>query len=250
MLGEPPSTPYDLRFPVGSVPVRVHPFFWLLTLLIAPRHEDAMALLVWIGVVFVSILVHELGHAIAMIRYGQRPRIVLYGMGGLAISDGGGWARSKLVGARPAPAWVERVVISAAGPGAGFLLAALVVALVYAAGGIIHWLPPTLSHSFALFADLDNPRLAMLADSLLYVNTFWGVLNLMPIYPLDGGHIAASVLTARDPWRGIEQARWLAILVAGGLSALAFLGWNQVYLGVFFAYLAVSNYLAMQQRPW
>ena len=39
---------------------------------------------IWLAVVTVSILIHELGHAVAIRYYGYRPWITLYGLGGLA----------------------------------------------------------------------------------------------------------------------------------------------------------------------
>ena len=58
----PPPTRYDLRFSIVGIPVSVHPLFWLITLLLAAS-GDLLLIPIWIFVVFVSILVHELGHA-------------------------------------------------------------------------------------------------------------------------------------------------------------------------------------------
>ena len=58
----PPPTQYDLRFAIAGIPVRVHPLFWLITILFG-FSADLIQLLIWVFVVFVSILVHELGHA-------------------------------------------------------------------------------------------------------------------------------------------------------------------------------------------
>ncbi|MFO0817539.1 MAG: site-2 protease family protein [Pirellulales bacterium] len=247
LIGEPAPTAYDLRFRLGSVPVRVHPFFWLFTMLMASHGGEAFALVAWVFVCFVSILIHEFGHALAMIRYGERPRIVLYAMGGLAISDGGGWARSKLVGGGGPRGWLSQVIISAAGPGAGFLLAGVVVIATLLAGGKILWNPPKLLVPIAV---LENPRLMLVATELLWVNLLWGIINLVPVMPLDGGQIARSLLIARDPWRGSQQSIQLSILVAVAVATLAFVVWKQNYLGFLFGYLAVSNYLASQQRLW
>lgn len=247
LIGEPAPTAYDLRFRLGSVPVRVHPFFWLFSMLMASHGGEVFALLAWVFVVFVSILIHEFGHALAMIRYGERPRIVLYAMGGLAISDGGGWARSKLVGGGGPRGWLSQVIISAAGPGAGFLLAAVIATATLLAGGRILWKPPELLVPVAVWA---NPRLTLIATEFLWVNILWGVINLVPVSPLDGGQIARSLLIARDPWRGPQLAAQLSIVVSVAVATLAFVVWKQNYLGFLFGYLAVSNYLSLQQRPW
>jgi stage IV sporulation protein FB len=101
VLAEPERTAYDLRFRFLGFPVRVHPYFWLLTILI---NGDSLLrigpeyLLMWVVVVFVSILIHELGHALAFRRYGADAEIILYAFGGLAVSYqtvSGRWRRSR-----------------------------------------------------------------------------------------------------------------------------------------------------------
>src|SRR5688500_3784168 len=90
-LSEPPRSNGDLHFRVFGFPVRVHPYFWLVTAIMGLGSGDEgtapMELLTWVGVVFVSILVHELGHAFLQRRFGGRPWITLYGLGGLASCD-------------------------------------------------------------------------------------------------------------------------------------------------------------------
>src|SRR5574339_379984 len=138
LFQQPPPTQYDLRFTLAGIPVSVHPLFWLITLLLGST-GDLLLIPIWIVVIFVSILVHELGHALAFRRYGQRSRIVLHFAGGLTIPEpvywGSGYAN---VGLSPN----QQIFISLAGPGAGFLLAALILLLVAGMGGsvITTWL--------------------------------------------------------------------------------------------------------------
>ncbi len=88
ILAEPPPGQGDIHFRIFGIPVRVHPFFWLIAVLLVIRGDPKPAqVLIWVAAMFVSILIHELGHAWLQRRYGGRPRIVLYGMGGLAISE-------------------------------------------------------------------------------------------------------------------------------------------------------------------
>src|SRR2546422_735068 len=89
---EPPAhTRYDLHFSLAGIPVCVHPLFWLMTALFGASAGDLIQLLVWIAVVFVSILIHEMGHALMMRWYGQPSRVVLYLAGGLTIPEPVGW---------------------------------------------------------------------------------------------------------------------------------------------------------------
>src|SRR4051794_41088064 len=86
LLGEPAPTQGDLHFRLFGFPVRVHPFFWLTTVIfgMGGGPADPQRTLVWVGIVFVSILAHELGHATMQRFYGGHPWITLYGLGGLA----------------------------------------------------------------------------------------------------------------------------------------------------------------------
>ena len=94
LLVEPPRNQYDLCFALFGIPVRVHPFFWLVALLLGlggvNHYQDrAQALLIWIVVIFISILLHELGHAFAIRYYGWEPSVTLYALGGMATHHRG-----------------------------------------------------------------------------------------------------------------------------------------------------------------
>ena len=87
MLGQVNPTPYDLYFPLFGIPVRVTPWFWLAGVLmgyglIEQKRFDL--LVVWLGCLFLSILVHEMGHALAGKLFGWPSDIILYHFGGVA----------------------------------------------------------------------------------------------------------------------------------------------------------------------
>src|SRR5687768_2889887 len=125
-LVEPPPTQADLHFRLFGIPVRVHPFFWLVTLLLSMSGQgtklDPVDALIWVAVVFISILIHELGHAFLQRRYGGHPRITLYSLGGLASCDDCDRSPSR------------QILISLAGPVAGFLFAAVLLLATYFSG--------------------------------------------------------------------------------------------------------------------
>lgn len=245
LLGEPPATPYDFRFHIGPIPIRVHPFFWLVTVLMG-MNRDALGILTWMAACFLSILVHELGHAVAMRYYGESARIVLYGMGGLAISDGG-YARSSWdYGRRSRRGAWQQILISAAGPGAGFLLAIVVIAFVWAMQGRVPLAVPSIRSPIFWSVDLENMRLENLVWDLLFINIAWGLVNLLPILPLDGGRISQQLLTMRDPSEGIRQALILSIVAGVCMSLVGFMLWHDNYVGFMFAWLAVMNYMTLQ----
>ena len=131
ILAEPPRSPYDVHFQVLGIPVRVSPMFWLGSAILGAGGTGRFWLMC-IGCVFVSILVHELGHALVMRRFGESPRVVLTLFGGLAIHQAPAWSVGVEKGGRSS--W-RQILISLAGPGAGFLFAALVAGGILIAGG-------------------------------------------------------------------------------------------------------------------
>lgn len=246
LLAPPAHTRLDLRFSLLGVPVRVHPLFWLVAVLFGLASGDLAQLLIWVGVVFVSILVHEMGHALAMRRFGQDPQVVLHMMGGLTYSQperwGLGWASVPLA-AR------ERVLISLAGPGAGFALAAAFAVLAVIVGGSIGMA--------AVFGVVPTPTALLpaagryggfLVAVFLWVNVIWGLVNLLPVIPLDGGNIARQIWTSVDPLDGHRRSLWLST-IAGALAALGgFLLLGSLYVGMLFALLAFGSYRELQGR--
>ena len=231
LLGEPPPTQADLHFRLFGFPVRVHPFFWLVTLVLGMSGgpADPLVTLIWIAVVFVSILVHELGHAVVQRCYGGHPWITLYGFGGLASCDD--CDRSPRA----------QILISLAGPFAGFFQAGFVVSILIAMQRIrrfeLDWVP-VIWVPFGSQLDL-----ALLF--LLFVNIAWGLVNLLPIYPLDGGRIAREVFTLVNPRAGIVQSLQLSAGAAILVAVYAFT--RQLYfMCILFGFLAYGSFQTLQ----
>jgi stage IV sporulation protein FB len=242
----PPYTRYDLNFSIAGIPVRVHPLFWLMTLLFGISSGDPLQLLIWIAAVFVSILFHELGHALAMRLYGQPSQIVLHAMGGLTIPSqvrwGDSWANVSLTSN-------QEIFISLAGPGAGFILAAVIIALSLAAGGS---LVLTLLFGFIPFPVVTLPIASQIANSIvmtfLWVNIFWGLINLLPVYPLDGGNVTRRMLLSADPWNGVRKSLWVSVVAGVIVAALGLVFIHNLYLTLPFGLLAFQSYQALQGR--
>ncbi len=240
-LRDPPRSQYDWNFKIAGIPVRVHPFFWLMALLMGSRAGDMMPIMIWIGVVFVSILVHELGHAFAMRYYGCAPRVVLYSFGGMAIpeQDFGRMASSYTARGNRTKA---QIIISGAGPAAGFALAGVVIALLYLLGRSFPFFGATLGRG-PMPSELP---LLYLINDLLFVNIFWGLINLLPIYPLDGGHISRELFLALHPRDAIRQSLILSIAAAAGVALYGYTQLGSVFMALFFGYLAYTSYQQLQ----
>jgi Zn-dependent protease len=239
LLGEPPQTHYDLNFPLLGIPVRVHPLFWLVALILGPKNESAGAVITWIMAVFASILIHELGHALAMRAYGFQPWIVLHAMGGLTGCDRRYASRSK--GADS----LGQILISFAGPLAGFLLAAILVLALMAAG---HGHNVFFASPWGLRPEvqLPNEQIARLLNYIFFISVFWGLINLLPIYPLDGGQIAREILLRLSIGDGIRQSLLLSTFAAGAMAVFGWTAFKDLYIAMFFGYLAYSSFAALQ----
>jgi Zn-dependent protease len=252
LLGEPPRSSYDLNFSLLGIPVRIHPFFWLIGLFLAPRNEGPAAVLVWMVAFFVGILCHEIGHALVMRSQGHSPWITLYGLGGMASYDP---LQSR--SSAEASEW-RQIAISAAGPLAGFLLAAIVIALVQALGYHVIWLfgAPTGIRAYAIdiLHIARQPQWIEFVNALLFVTIVYGILNLLPVYPLDGGQIAREIFVLVLGADGVRQSLILSTIVAGGLAALSAAKWHEFFMAFFFGYLAYASFATLQaytgRRPW
>jgi membrane associated rhomboid family serine protease/Zn-dependent protease len=204
-------------FRLFGIPVRIDASF-LFTAAILGWSVGRRPILIatWIGVVFVSILWHELGHAFAFRAFGHEPRIELHGLGGETST------------ATPRPIGPGRdVLITLAGPGAGLALGALVLLAVRA--GIVG----------------GRPIVAVVVADLLWANIAWSVLNLIPMLPLDGGRVMAAVLNVATRGRGDRPALILSLVVAALIAVVAFM--NQFWWGAFLVVLlSAGNVRALQ----
>ncbi len=248
ILAEPAPSQGDLHFRLFGFPVRIHPFFWVVSLVMAIRGESAppAEVLTWIVAVFVSILIHELGHAFLQRHYGGEPRIVLHGMGGLAIC--GDCDRSPR----------SQILISLAGPFAGFMFAAaltLIMALagkpvgVYTEGNFPAFdSKPDGLRVFGLWLVWDSfasPHTNELLRDLFFINIMWGAINLLPIYPLDGGQVSREVCQLSDPRRGVILSLQIS-MIAGIAMAIVGLSWGDLLIVILFGYLAYSSYKTLE----
>lgn len=252
MLAEPQDTSADWTFSLLGVRVRVSVWFWLAAGLLGWNACQSLAgpdqrlllqmLAIWVGVVFVSLLVHEFGHALAYRFFGQDARVVLYHFGGLAIPAA--WGRRRHL--RPA----ERLLVSAAGPVAQLLLAALIVAGLHVAGMFVPFPLEAIGERLGFYTGRPfASRYAYAACSfLLSVNILWPLLNLVPVPPLDGGQIVREALLALDVPDGQRIAAIIGVVVG---AAVAFWGYTrqEPYLGIMFAMLAASCFQSLSSGP-
>src|SRR5438876_926331 len=97
---------------LSKIPFSVYPSFWVLAFFISISvGTSVMDAFVVAGIVFISVLVHEMGHAITAMFFGQSVMVELRGLGGVTIPLG-----DKLSPGR-------EFIVVLMGPIFGFLLA-------------------------------------------------------------------------------------------------------------------------------
>lgn len=199
----------------GAIPIHIYPFFWLLAIAIGWINTlTIQGTAIWTVLILISVLVHEYGHALTALAFGQKSHIELVGFGGVTQRSG---IKPKL--------WQEFIIVLN-GPLAGFMLC-----------GLAWWVQNKLS--------ITHP------DSLVtyaftvafYINLFWTIINLLPIQPMDGGKLMSIVLEGLFGLRGTKIALFISLLLAGLLGVFFFA--IQAYLaGALFFIFTYESYRA------
>ena len=209
-----------LRFRLGRISVHVHASHVLVSALLGyaqlpgpaaaatfsaawpypqlanPSHPDylrtaVLYVLMWMGLLFLTIFVHELGHALARVAFGERPSISLAWLGGHTHGE---------VNA-PIP-WQRDALQTAAGPLAGLLLGFGAWALRTQVGG---------------FSEVGDFFLRW----LVWTTSVWTVLHLLPLLPLDGGRLLATLSTRVAGQQGFLASQGLALVVCAAVVAFS-----------------------------
>jgi stage IV sporulation protein FB len=189
----------------------IHPFFWLFAGLLGWLLSSTLVgTISWVIVILLSVLIHELGHALTAICFGQEAMIRLEMFGGVTMRRG------------PKLSLWRDFFITLNGPLAGFCLA------------LLSWL---------LLKYVADPK-SVLRNTLeifLFVNLFWTIVNLIPILPLDGGHLLRIILEAFVGYRATSIAL-LVGLVLGVMIAVGSFVVGYWILGMLFMILSFESY--------
>lgn len=162
---------------------------------------------------FISILVHELGHALTGRAFGARSAITLQAFGGYAEFAGSRFTRP------------QHFVVTAAGP----LVQALLGVAVFLA----------LPYLWSSKSDAGY-----FWSMLAFISIFWAVLNLLPVFPLDGGQMLNALL---GPAR-VRLTLWISIVTAVGIGLLVFVETNRLLFPMFMGLFAFQSWQALRQR--
>lgn len=203
-----------------GIPIITHWSFWLLLALFGGA-DQAKSAEAWLDVGLfvlagtVSIVVHELGHALSGRKFGAAaPVIQLYGMGGLTQFQHASFKR-----------WQD-FLVTFAGPLAGYAL------------GLLAW-----AVLLRLPAD-GPPKIQLLFSQLVWINFLWSTFNLLPILPLDGGQMVRAALGPR------RFRLALIISIITGVACLPFALQRQMLVGVLLlAYFIWENVKTLKTCP-
>lgn len=207
-----------LSFTIFKIPVVVQPWFWITLGLIGlmstgvqtPQELTLLALFVLAG--FISILVHELGHALTGKAFGAPTQITLMAFGGFAAFPVNAFNRK------------QDFMVTAAGP------------LVQALLGLIFLMvlmflpePPPLFKAFLYY--------------LTVISIFWAVINLVPVYPLDGGRLVSAIC---GPSRKVLAIK-ISMVSAAVLAVLGLVFKIGILFPIFLGFMAYQNWKDLQQ---
>lgn len=194
---------------VAGIPVRIEwPFFIFAGLL--GLDFRGWRILAWIVIVFVSVLVHEFGHALLLRAFGQRPTVHITPISGLTHPE------------RPLPRG-RNIAVSLAG--SVFAFAVLGVPAIFLRQQALH------------FPDgwaFQHPNWFWVVYFVAQVNIWWSIFNLLPLLPLDGGHVSESII---GPFRARVVAVVVGVLAAIYVDSHS----NQRYIALFLVILAIWN---------
>jgi stage IV sporulation protein FB len=175
----------------GRIPIRMHPSFFLVSAVIGwLQTMNILHALVWVGVIFVSVLIHELGHALTALYFGQKADITFVAMGGLTQRRG------------PKLSLPKEFLVVLNGPLFGFSFALVIMRIQELIGGI-------------------DGILAVAFSIAIFVNIFWTLLNLVPVGPLDGAVLLNITLEGAFGVRGFKFGHLFGLslgLVLGGMA--------------------------------
>lgn len=233
-----------LKFTIWGIPVVILPSSWIVLALLGGAFgisdgSDLKRVLIFVAGGMLCVLAHELGHALAGRYYtGTTPRITIAMMGGLTSLP------------IPPRTRAQYFLYVLAGPLAG-LLPGLLVALLLGiqVGNIATGLGFMLLSPFGLEQAIPEAQLISLVraitegslsltalqvySTIILISVWWSIFNLLPILPLDGGHLLETATN------NTKLAALTGVLLAGTLALLSATNamWFSMMLLGYFAYI-------------
>ena len=189
-----------------TLTIAIRPIFWIFAALIGFINSFSLpGTLVWIVIIFISVLFHEFGHALMAIIFRKTPRIELVAFGGFTAYDPRGLSSAK------------QFLIVLNGPTFGFLL--------FFIADLLLKVPQLSTGGISIFLAI-----------LRIVNLFWTVVNLLPIVPLDGGQLLRIFLEAIFGFKGVKFSQAVGAIFSFGLTLVCVLYQSYLFAAIFFLF--------------
>lgn len=189
--------------------------YWLQTRTLAGTLEGIAFLLL----LFLSVVLHEYGHALTARRYGIRTRdITLLPIGGLA--------RLERMPDKP----IQELWVALAGPAVNVVIAAALLAYLF------------LTNAFAPLTGLSITAGSFI-ERLMVVNLFLVGFNLLPAFPMDGGRVLRALLALR-----LEYTRATQIAASIGQGMAFLFGFIGLFINPFLLFIAFFVYIGAAQE--
>lgn len=199
------------------IPIRVKFGFLAIASIIAMVSANSVATFaVWFLVIFASVLVHELGHAIAALIFGKKPAIELNIMGGITYFY-----------AQDLKKWKQFIIVLN-GPLMGFGL--------------------YLFASSQLGSQVNGSLSAYIYTAIAHINLFWTLLNLLPMLPLDGGQLIRIICEAVFKNKGLYAASIFSLAFSCIFALIGFLLGQFLFGAILFLFCFQNFELARQSR--
>lgn len=207
-----------IRFSLFGIPVEVQPFFWITLVILggvggADSTTEIFNIVLFVLAGFISVLVHELGHALTARSFGAHSAITLQAFGGYAAYSGVRMSR-----------W-QSFIVTAAGPAIQIMLGLAVLLLTRSISGL-------------------SPQGFYFLNILMWISFAWAILNLLPVVPLDGGQMLNAAL---GPAR-IKITLWISIIVALGTAFAMFSYTRSILFPIFMGMFAWQAFQALKEQ--
>lgn len=207
------------QFSLFGISITVEPMHWFSLaiigyLSIGQSSLGMIGVLIFIVAGFLSILIHELGHAAAIRKFGLPVQIRMVSLGGVAIHPP---ARSRL----------ERFIIAAAGPLAQALVAFIVMLLLSKMS-----IPPEKEYFLKFF------------NTFIWISFVWAIFNCLPIFPMDGGHMVQEICGPnRRTWPHIIALITIGLIIA----AMIITKFIATFALIMLLFMGYQNFQMLQQ---
>ncbi len=164
-----------------GIEIRIHLTFLFLLIFVWSTEAANAAIrgLALVGIIFGSVVLHELGHALAARGGVPAKGLILLPIGGITVLD-----EAHAV-PDPANAWKREIRIAMVGPLVNLAIGGVSALILVSAIPGFNLMTRPLMHSSDLLR------------SIVWVNVYLGLLNLLPAYPMDGGRVLRAIFARR-----------------------------------------------------